>query len=332
MSSQIILLLAVTASALPALLYLFLVWRLDRYEPEPIWLVGATFAYGATMGIAVGVFGTLVLLAVLGGGLELSESSFAGMALFAPLAEEPGKGLVLLLLLLGKNFDNTTDGLIYGSAAGLGFAMTENFFYFLEPLQRGDMDVWLELVLIRGAFTALMHCCASAALGAMLGAFRYRGFVLQWLVAPFLGLAIAIAIHATFNGLLVLAVSSGSEHYAHFALALVPILVIALLIVTKLSLLREQRLIRRELADEVHAGVLLPEHASIIPDAKRRKQPHWLPPHVDRAEYVKTATLLAFRRHQARLRKLPTGSQNPEIHALRMRLYSLVNALPTGAV
>ena len=48
----------------------------------------------------------------------------------APLIEEPTKAIILFAIVRSRHFDNTTDGFVYGAAAGLGFAMTENFMYF----------------------------------------------------------------------------------------------------------------------------------------------------------------------------------------------------------
>jgi len=229
-----------------------------------------------------------------------------------------------LLLLLGRHFDNTTDGLVYGSATGLGFAMTENFFYFLDPYHAGDYEAWKSLVMVRVLFSALMHCTASAALGAVLGRYRFRSVVQQWVLAPLLGLLIAISIHAAFNGLLMATVETGDEVYGMAALVLVPALVVLLFMVIQFSLAAEHQVIKRELLEEARAGVLPFEHAAIIPYVRRRRGDHWLPPGVDKDAYVKAATLLAFRRHQARLRGHATGSANPEIHALRLELFAML--------
>jgi len=327
--SEIYLLLSVIAAALPVLCYLVFVWWLDRYEREPLWLVGLTFFYGATGAIFLGVYASAMAMALLAhAGVSTDMSVTAG--LIAPLCEEPAKGLFLLGLLVGKNFDNTTDGLVYGAAVGLGFAMTENFFYFLGPYSAGDVEAWTQLVVIRGLFSALMHASASATLGATLGYFRYRNNFLQWVGAPALGLAVAICIHAAFNNLLTLTVRTGDEQWSVLALAIVPVIVAVLFAVTQLALFAEHKMIQRELEHEAYAGVLPYSHALIIPFAGKRKKDGWLPPNLDKAEYIKTATLLAFRRHQARLRGTDTGSKNREIHALRMKLTGMLERARMG--
>src|SRR5690606_36679790 len=131
--------------------------------------------------------------------------------------------LMLFLLLTGRNFDNTTDGLVYGAATGLGFAMTENFLYLMGPYQAGDVEGWTQLVLIRGSFTALMHCAASATLGAVLGRYRYQSTTRQWVLAPLLGLRLAMLLHSALYLLVTLTAETGAAWYGLTALGIVPV-------------------------------------------------------------------------------------------------------------
>src|SRR5207244_13125393 len=108
-----------------------------------------------------------------------SDFSFAA-SVVAPLCEEPSKGLLVFLLLASRYFDNTTDGLIYGAAAGLGFGMTENFLYFVQADQIGDADHWQKVVILRSAFSCLMHCASTATFGAIVGRVGYRGTGQTW--------------------------------------------------------------------------------------------------------------------------------------------------------
>ena len=50
----------------------------------------------------------------------------------APIVEEVGKGLGLLLLFVTarRAFDGPVDGVVYGALIGAGFALTENIQYF----------------------------------------------------------------------------------------------------------------------------------------------------------------------------------------------------------
>ena len=84
----------------------------------------------------------------------------------APLVEEFMKGLAFLpLLLLGKQVDNRTDGLIYGAAAGLGFACVENLYYYIKVFDPDHLNLLIQTVFLRTLFTTLVHCVSSALLG-----------------------------------------------------------------------------------------------------------------------------------------------------------------------
>ena len=131
---------AVWAAALPMIIYLGVIWWLDRYEREPFWMVALTFGYGALFAIAFSLVGTVLVTRFFG----IDPTDMTATATWvAPLVEEPGKASILFLLLLSRHFDNTTDGLIYGAAVGLGFAMTENFLYFRKFQLAGDSETTL---------------------------------------------------------------------------------------------------------------------------------------------------------------------------------------------
>lgn len=311
------------AATLPILIYLIVIWRLDRYEREPWWLVMLTFLYGAVGAIILGV--VLSITVMFAAGAQHNESVQASV--IAPLCEEPSKGLIVYLLLFSRHFDNTTDGLIYGAAAGLGFAMTENFLYFVQADQQGGADSWQTTVLLRSLFSALMHCAATATFGALLGRFRYRGGVLQWLVAPLLGLAIAMSLHAIFNSALVYSAKRDEYEPAIIGLGLVPIAAIVLFTATMVSLGREHRILAAELREEAAAGVIPAAHANILPFHRRRWRHGWLDPRIDKKRYIQAATLLAFRKWQA---KLPTGRRR-DIATDIARLRHEVSQLIRGA-
>ncbi len=289
------------AAALPVLLYLIVIYRLDRYEREPIWLVGLMFLYGAIGAIVLGVVLSMTVIAASG----VEDFGFEA-SVVAPLCEEPSKGLLVFLLLFSRYFDNTTDGLIYGAAAGLGFAMTENFLYFLRADDLEGVEAWKTLVVLRSLFSALMHCAATATFGAILGRFRYRGGVRQWLLAPLLGLAAAMTLHCAFNSALVYSAQHDEIEMEIIGFGLIPLAAIILFAITMISLGREHRMLRAELREEAALGYLPLAHADILPFYRKRRRKDWIAPRVDKQRYIKAATLLAFRKWQS---KLPTGGR-----------------------
>ena len=305
---------SVVAAALPVMAYVVFIWWLDRYEREPFWLVVSTFVYGATVSVGIALDGNQLLAA-------LTNSDFADLAQYiAPIVEEPAKASILFILLLSRNFDNTTDGLVYGAAAGLGFAMTENYLYFRQGYEVGGQQVWWQLVVLRSTMTALMHCAASATFGAFIGAFRYHSRRKQWLVGPLIGYGVSVIIHYGFN-------SSMLRNQGDVGLGLVVVAGFTLFVVTQGVLALEHSQLRRALTKESEAGVLPLLHAQTIPYYLKRKRPEWLEgyEHVDREPYIEAATKLAFRLDQARRPGCPPQVSG-EVEALRATIAEMLAA------
>ncbi len=304
----VVLFASVVAAVVPLVGYLSFIWWMDRYEREPIWLTVVTFLWGAIGGVLGAlVFASIFQLGVdaaLGGGHKAATISNAiGAVVIAPVVEEATKGLILLVLLMTKQFDNATDGLIYGAATGLGFAMTENFLYFLNVYQHGGAQAWMSNIVVRTLFSAVVHCCASGAFGFFLGLSRYRkGFFVKLLFLP-LGYAAGMAIHAFWNGSMTIGgLYKGGGIFTAGAFLLMPVIALCMLGITQWSLYLEHRLLRRELEEEEKLGFIPGGHAAILPYYLKRRRKGWLAPAIPQKEYVQVATLLAFRKSQVRVR------------------------------
>jgi RsiW-degrading membrane proteinase PrsW (M82 family) len=290
---------AVCATA-PMLAFLWLAWFLDRHDREPWWLFGLTFLWGALGAVLFALIGSGVMLGMLGAAIGPEAADAWSAVLIAPLVEEPTKALVLFLVMFSRHFDNATDGFVYGSAAGLGFGMTENFLYFLSVAATGDVAGWVQTVIIRTLFSAVMHAAATSCVGAMLGFARFRGLGWKVLALP-IGFGAAIGIHATWNGLLTLDMfTGGTGALAALDFLLFPIEGLVLFGVFQLALWDERATLRRELAEEAQAGLLPLAHARAIATYFGRSSGGWLEPGIPRHPYIRAVTTLALRKHQAR--------------------------------
>lgn len=120
----------------------------------------------------------------------------------APVLEEICKGLVLLYLVRRPNFTYFVEGAIYGFAAGIGFAIFENYQYILAANNAG-----LSVAVGRVLSTNLIHATTCGLLGIALGLARFqRGYrVAMFSLA---GLILAMLLHVGFNNL-VTRVNSG---------------------------------------------------------------------------------------------------------------------------
>jgi RsiW-degrading membrane proteinase PrsW (M82 family) len=114
----------------------------------------------------------------------------------APIIEEILKGLILWYLISRPRFTYFVEGAVYGFAAGIGFAIVENFQYI-----QGAQAAGLMLALSRVISTNLMHAAATSILGIFLGQARFERTWLRRLLVGLLGLAIAMVLHVGFNNL-----------------------------------------------------------------------------------------------------------------------------------
>jgi len=193
---MLILLFSFWAATLPTLFLVWMIWWADRYEREPVRLLSIAFWWGAIPAIAAALVIELIAGAPFDGsglGNILMQS-----ALIAPITEEAIKGLALLGLMkfARAEIDGVLDGIIYGALVGAGFAMTENFFYFLSSESAGD---WAMTVFLRAFIFGLNHIFYTAIQGAVMGyalRFRHNGTRRLIMLA---GLILAISIHAFHN-------------------------------------------------------------------------------------------------------------------------------------
>ncbi len=321
MLTVILALLSVFAAGVPILSFLGVLWWMDRYDREPIWLLLLVFAWGAIGAVVLSLVGNTIALLPLTWALGATAAMHTGTVLIAPLVEEPTKAMVLPLVLRSRHFDNATDGFVYGAAAGLGFGMTENFLYFVGGAAEGDVAAWVATVVIRTFFSAMMHATASSVVGALLGWAMFRGWFAR-LAAGALGLGLAMTIHGIWNGLITADQLLGTGGLLFAAdLLLFPAELFIIFGAFQLCLWDEHRTIREELRLEAQQGTLPAEHVDILASYLRRMRKGWLPRGVNQGAYVRAATTLAFRRAQVRVAKGPRlATYEADVHRLRKEL------------
>ncbi len=279
---------SIAAGIIPMLTYLFIIWKMDKYDPEPIKLIAASFLWGAIAAILLSIAGSFLFIQFLRvAGFE--QTAGATSILIAPTVEEIAKALFLLLLITKKDFDNITDGLVYGAAIGLGFGMTENIFYFLT--YGTTLHDWLFLVFVRSAFSAVMHAISTAIVGGFFGMAKYA-FYKHRIILPLCGLGIASFIHFMWN------YSVTFENTFYWGFAFLIIATASFLASFKLSLRSEHNILKTELKGEIPD-----EHIKIIL-SKMKNDEGWVEED-ERKNYISSAVKLAFRKSQ--LKQIKTG-------------------------
>ncbi len=276
------------AAVIPMLVYLILIWKMDKYEREPLVFVLAHFLWGAFGAIALGVIGNL-MLGDMTGIKDDGNGSLIQTILFAPVSEEIAKGVFLLFSVTSRKFDNVTDGLVYGGAIGLGFGMTENFTYFISY---GSSPIdWLFLVIIRTGFSAVMHCIATATFGAFLGLAKFSLSKIRSLY-PVIGLLLAMFFHFMWNA----SVSFPNTFLYGFLFMI--FLIASFFGIFRLSISYERKIIINELTEESNLQLLPKEHIPIISSHLRMRK-GWIDERI-RKQYFRSAIKLAFAKMQSK--------------------------------
>ncbi|MEI6502368.1 MAG: PrsW family glutamic-type intramembrane protease, partial [Armatimonadota bacterium] len=170
MSSPLLLICAIA----PGLFWLWYFWHRDRLEPEPRRLVAKVFCIGALVVIPAGLLETLV-----------PEPYTTVLA--APVFEELAKFLVVFWgVYRCLQFDEPMDGIVYATAAALGFATAENIAYVLGAGAGEAAGIAFVRAILSVPGHALWGCLWGYGLGRMKFLDRKRG---ETFVAAGLGAA-----------------------------------------------------------------------------------------------------------------------------------------------
>lgn len=191
----------VLLALLPAAILIVRLRNVEVHEREPWREVGRAALWGATGGALLAIAAELLALRLLGPssyGLPLQILP-VGLPLLtvvvAPLVEEVAKALGLFLVR--DPAPEPEDGFVYGGAAGLGFAATENLFYVGAAFALGGADAAGATALYRGIVTVPLHAATTALVGYGVWAFRYGRRPLAILGT----LAGAVGLHAVYNAI-----------------------------------------------------------------------------------------------------------------------------------
>lgn len=179
---------------LPAVLWLeFWLRRQSHREPRHL-LIGA-FALGMASVFVAGPLEKVVNLYVL-------EYTAISLLLWALIEE--------LVKLLGAHFaglrtrfcDDAVDPAIYLVTTALGFAAAENILFLFDAFSDGDVSKGVTTIIFRSVGATVVHIISSGIVGIAIGWAFYKSKVLKR-IALVVGLAVAVALHAAFNGFII---------------------------------------------------------------------------------------------------------------------------------
>jgi RsiW-degrading membrane proteinase PrsW (M82 family) len=230
------------------LVILVLFW-LDRYEPEPARYRLAAIGWGGVVAVVFSLVAESLLFALPG------TTTFVDTAVIAPLVEEAGKGLFLVVVVLFRRaqIHGLLDGLIYGALVGVGFAFVEDIAYYLSSLSAGALPLTF---FFRGVMGPFAHPLFTAALGIGIGiAVTTRRPAVRFF-APILGYAAAVLMHATWNGSTFW--DGGNGFFVTYAAIMLPLLAV-MLAVGIWARSREGKMLTAALEQTVPMGWIRPE-------------------------------------------------------------------------
>ncbi len=175
----------------PGVFWLWILRRKDDWEPEPMHKVLWVYFLGCLSVVPV-----LLLRPALDGFLTHDGTPvhrFYDAFLITAVPEEFWKIMAFLIgIYWHRELDEPLDGVIYGTAAGLGFASVENVIYVA-----GTQDAPF-LWLLRGFTSVPMHVATTGTLGFFLGLVKFRPRA----QAPALiltGIGMAVVFHGAFD-------------------------------------------------------------------------------------------------------------------------------------
>ena len=157
-------LLLLFISLLPVAILLFVIYKLDKFQKEPIKSLIKAFLGGAIIALIFTFILSVIIEAIYP---SENQSIWFHTTIMVGFVEELSKFLVFMIFIWrDKNFDEYFDGIVYASFIGLGFACSENIGYVLsDGLGTG----------ISRAMTAVPgHCLDGVILGFFLSLAKFR--------------------------------------------------------------------------------------------------------------------------------------------------------------
>ncbi len=247
-------LLALPCAIIPMVIFMIIVRRLDRYDPEPLWLLLTHFFWGAVGAYVLSLMVNSKLTALIFGKTAVASGNIKDAAVFiGPPIEECMKALIFILTVRLLDFNNLTDGIVYGATVGFGFAMTENMVYFI---QNAGSDNLVQFIMYRTFFSGMLHALACGTFGAALGYTQFnKGKVPILFILG--GIIPAIALHMTFNFLV------STESVSTLGFVVIAVTFVGLCLTFAQSLRFEQKFIREELTKEVEEGLIPEEYVEL---------------------------------------------------------------------
>ena len=185
-----LLLTGVFLAIVPAFIWMIFFYLQDSAEPEPKGYVIGVFVLGGLLAASIGIPVVENLFRVSHWIYTNTGATILGGILVVGFTQEFLKyAAVRYSIYHSDEYDEPTDGVIYATAAGLGYATMLNINFVIS---NGGVD--LGTGIIRMAVVALAHAAFSGITGYFLGRAKFESEQIWWM-------PLGITLAATFNGL-----------------------------------------------------------------------------------------------------------------------------------
>ena len=306
-----------------AAVYLLVVRLLDVNEREPLWSIGLLFSLGVASAL-------LLRLVVASPTLELAVLRGAAW-------KEAAKLLALLagasmLAAVGRwrgwcELNDPMDGLVYGMAAGLGFATAETGLRLLTTSSSVLAAVGGGHPLGRSALVGLAEGVCGAVTGAGFGVAAQSGRRLVRIACPLAAAGIAVLLHAAWHELAYGNALAGHTAAVRGGIALA-LPVLCVLAIAVRSLAAERRAIAEELLDEAAGGTVSASELALLRQPARRQLAYLA--EIGRGRFARARHLAALHNRQVQLaltkRRVRRGGGDDELRAQVARLRTAVGS------
>ena len=189
-SSEGLMVIGVVMALIPAMAWLFFFYQQDQREPEPKGLVAQVFILGGLLAMAIGIPLVEDVYHVSTWIFENIWVNLAGAILVIGLSQEFLKfAAVRFSVYSSAEFDERTDGIIYATAAGLGFATVLNIVFVVNS---GGVN--LGVGALRVTLTALAEASFAGITGYFLSRQKFDHPPVWWMPT-------GVFIAATLNGI-----------------------------------------------------------------------------------------------------------------------------------
>jgi protease PrsW len=224
-------LIGIVLALVPAAIWLVFFYQQDRLEPEPVGYILGVFALGALLAAAVG---TPLLDNVFRVGNWLYTNTLTtilGSILVVGFTQEFLKYAAIRFSIYNSGeFDEPTDGIIYATAAGLGYATVLNIHFVVS---NGGVNLGAGVIAM--TVVALAQASFAGITGYFLGRAKFESDPIWWMP---LGVTLAAVANGLFNwlrglltrGSLSLSGSTGSPWLGLILAAIVAVATLLLLV------------------------------------------------------------------------------------------------------